>query len=116
LTRRQSPAVNRKASEKIRARLAAYHPAVDTALEFDTTADSLYHIVCDYGVGREGPQAVLAVGSGVAGRIFSLVGKALLSIFCGMGLGVCIILTVLILRERSKKETAKVSQPASYPA
>lgn len=78
-----------------------------SVLEFVAEEAGVYHIACDYQEGSQGPQAVLAVGSGVTGRILSMVIKSLLSFFGGGILGGAIIATVFILRQRSKKRLAR---------
>jgi hypothetical protein len=81
-----------------------------SVLEFVTEEAGVYHIACDYEEGIHGPQAVLAVGSGVTGRILSTVIKSLVSFFGGGILGVAIIARVFILRQRSKKRLARPNQ------
>jgi len=78
-----------------------------SVLEFVTEEAGVYHIVCDYNEGSQGPQAVLAVGSGVTERVFSTVIKSLASLFGGGILGGAIIVTVVILRERAKKRLTR---------
>jgi hypothetical protein len=81
-----------------------------SVLEFATEEAGVYHIACDYEEGSHGPQAVLAVGSGVTGRIFSTVIKSLVSFFGGGILGGGIIATVVIRRQRAKKRLARPNQ------
>jgi hypothetical protein len=81
-----------------------------SVLEFVTEEAGLYHFACDYEKGRQGPQVVLAVGSGVTERIFSTVTKSLSSFFGGGILGGGIIATIFILRERAKKRLARPNQ------
>lgn len=58
-----------------------------SVLEFGTEEAGVYHFACDYPASSQGPQAVLAVGTGVAGQIFSTVMKSLASLFGGGILG-----------------------------
>src|SRR5208282_1666528 len=44
-----------------------------SVLEFVTEEAGLYHVVCNYEEGSQGPQVVLAVGSGMGERIVSTV-------------------------------------------
>jgi uncharacterized RDD family membrane protein YckC len=77
-----------------------------SVLEFVTEEAGVYHIACDYEKGDQGPQVVLAVGSGVGEHIFSMVTKSLASFFGGSVLGGAIILTVFALRESAKRKLA----------
>ena len=81
-----------------------------SVLEFVTEGAGVYHVVCDYDEGSQGPQVVLAVGSGVGERIFSMVAKSLASFFGGGILGGAIIATVALLRERAKRQLARLEQ------
>jgi len=81
-----------------------------SVLEFTTEEAGVYHIACGYDEGSHGPQAVLAVGSGVTGRILSTIIKSLASFFGGGVLGASIIAAVFILRQRSKKRLARPNQ------
>jgi hypothetical protein len=81
-----------------------------SVLEFVTEEAGVYRIACDYDEGSHGPQVVLAVGSGVTERILSTITKSLAWFFGGGILGVAIIVTLLILRERSKKQFARPNQ------
>jgi uncharacterized RDD family membrane protein YckC len=88
-----------------------------SVLEFVTEEAGVYHIACDYEEGSQGPQVVLAVGSGVGERIFSTVTKSLASFFGGSILGGAVIVTVITLRERAKRKlTASGMTPGlGYP-
>jgi hypothetical protein len=81
-----------------------------SVLEFVTEEGGVYHIGCDYEEGSRGPQVVLALGSGVDERIFSIVVKALASFFGGGIFGGAIIATVASLRARAKKQVARLNQ------
>jgi hypothetical protein len=86
-----------------------------SALEFGTEEAGLYHIACDYPESSQGPQAVLAVGVGVAGRIFSMIMKSLASFFGGVILGGGIIAIALVMRDRAKKRLAKATVTNQRP-
>jgi len=75
-----------------------------SVLEFVTEEAGLYHVVCNYEEGSQGPQVVLAVGSGMGERIVSTVTKSLASFYGGGILGGAIIVTVFTLRERAKRK------------
>ena len=74
-----------------------------SVLEFVTQEGGEHRVACDYGEGKQGPQVVLAVGSGVGEKIFSMVFVCLGEMFGGGALGAAIILTVFFKREGSKK-------------
>jgi hypothetical protein len=95
-------------------RIDTYRPAMNTTysigardgrsvLGFRTEEAGVYRVSCDYGTGREGPQVVVAVGTGVGERIFSILVKGLASIVGGLVLGGAAILTVVVLRVRSNR-------------
>jgi hypothetical protein len=74
-----------------------------SVLEFFTEKAGVYRVACAYGAGVHGPQVVVAVGSGVSGRIYSTIIESFASIFGGFILGGAIILTVVILRARAER-------------
>jgi len=80
----------------------------ESVLEFVTQEAGVYHIACGYEGAGQGPQVVLAIGSGVGERIFSTVAKSMVSLFGGMFLGGAIILTVAVRRSRAKKRLAEL--------
>lgn len=90
-------------------------PAMDTTysvggrdgksvLEFDTLEEGVYRLACDYRVGTQGPQVVLAVGSGVGERILSTVTKSIIPFFGGGISGAAVLAAIGILRQRSKRK------------
>jgi hypothetical protein len=81
-----------------------------SVLVFVTEEAGVYRIACDYEEGKEGPKAVLAVGSGMTQRIFSTIIKSLASMLGGMTLGAAVIVAVIVLRERAKKQLAQAGQ------
>jgi len=80
-----------------------------SVLEFVTVEAGVYQLACNYEEGTQGPEAVLAVGSGVAEGILGLVMRSLASFFGGWFLGGAIFLTVFIKRERAKKRMAQTA-------
>jgi hypothetical protein len=74
-----------------------------SVLEFTVTRDEQYHFACGYDEGSRGPEVVLAVGSGVGQGIMKTVFSSLGAMFGGGGLAAIVIVTVFVLRERSKK-------------
>jgi len=77
-----------------------------SVLEFVTEEAGTYHLACAYEEGRQGPEAVLAVGSGVTQAVFDTVLKCFAAIFGGGILGAGILVTVFLLRERAKRRWA----------
>ena len=67
-------------------------------LVFDVTKPDEYRLGADYREGAEKPQAVIAVGSGIVGRIVSLVLSAIGIAFLGVAAGV--LIAVLTYRRR----------------
>jgi hypothetical protein len=82
-----------------------------SVLEFVSEEAGTYHLACDYEEGKQGPQAVLAVGSGVTEEILATIGKSLGSMLGGGALGAAIIVTVFIRREREKRRLAQPGAP-----
>ena len=76
-------------------------------LEFPIQEDGKYLFACDYGKNPDGPEVVVAVGSGVGEAISRTVIGGLGAFFGGGGAGMIVVLTVLIKRER---ETKKIRQ------
>jgi hypothetical protein len=79
-----------------------------SVLEFRVPEDGTYKFACAYAEGASGPETVLAVGSGVGGRIFGTVFGSLAAMFGGIGSAGIVILLVFLLRERSKKRLASI--------
>ena len=80
-----------------------------SVLEFVTVEAGVYQLACNYEEGTQGPEAVLAVGSGVTEGILGILMKGLASFFGGWFLGGAIFATVLIKRERMKKRMAQTA-------
>jgi len=102
-------------------RINTYKPAMNTAysvggrdgravLEFFTEEAGVYRVACSYGAGTDGPQVVVAVGSGVTERIFSIIMKSLASMFGGFLLGGAMVIAVVILRMRAKRPLVGLNQ------
>jgi len=71
-----------------------------SVLEFTIPQDGNYEFACDYGGKSPGPEAVMAVGSGVGERIFRTVAVSLVAMFGGGGLFLLVLVIVLIMRHR----------------
>jgi len=83
-----------------------------SVLEFRTEEAGIYQLDCKYEEGTQGPEAVLAVGSGVTEEIFGIVFKGLASFFGGGTLGAVLFAVVFVKRERAKKRTAQSAAAA----
>jgi len=86
-----------------------------SVLEFSVQEDGRYLFSCDYGEKSQGPETVVAVGTGVGEAIVRTVLGSLAAMFGGGGLGVIVIVFVLIKREREKKRIwlSQVQQQSS---
>ena len=73
-----------------------------SVLEFRVPQDGSYRFACGYGDAGSGPEAVLAVGSGVGERIMRTVLTSLLAMFGGFGSGLIVCLVTFVLQQRSK--------------
>jgi hypothetical protein len=71
-----------------------------SVLEFSIQEDGNYEFACDYGQNSPGPEAVMAVGSGIGQGIFRMVAKSLVAVFAGGGLCLLVPLIVLLMRYR----------------
>ncbi len=80
-----------------------------SALEFRTEEKGIYQLDCKYEQGTQGPEAVLAVGSGVTEEIFGMVFKSLATFFGGGTLGAVICALVFVKRERAKNRMAQTA-------
>ena len=78
-----------------------------SVLEFDTGENTEYHVSCAYEEGKQGPQAVVAVGAGVLEKIFTMVLKCLGAMFAGVGAGVAILVVVSQKRRSARKRLAQ---------
>jgi hypothetical protein len=86
-----------------------------SVLEFPVQEAGRYLFSCDYGEKSQGPETVVAVGTGVGEAIVRTVLGSLAAMFGGGGLGVIVIVFVLIKREREKKRIwlSQVQQQSS---
>jgi len=73
-----------------------------SVLEFHVPQDGSYRFACGYGDAGSGPEAVLAVGSGVGERIMRTVFTSLMAIFGGLGFGLIVCIVTFVLRQRAK--------------
>jgi hypothetical protein len=82
-----------------------------SVLEFHVPADGSYGFSCSYGKTEHGPETVVAVGSGVAGRIMWTVFTGLLAMFGGFGSGLILFVATFVLRKNARSRLA-VPNPA----
>jgi hypothetical protein len=74
-----------------------------SVLGFQITEDGSYVFACDYGQNPQGPDVVIAVGSGVGEAIADTLIKGLAAFFGACGAGGAVVLVVVLRRERNKK-------------
>jgi hypothetical protein len=77
-----------------------------SVLEFVTEESGVYSIACNYRAGIQGPQVVVAVGSGVSEHIFLIVMRSFAVFFGGLILGGSAVAIVAFLRWRASKQSA----------
>ena len=77
-----------------------------SVLEFPVRVAGRYDLSCEYPQDTKGPQTVVAVGTGVIGKIFRTVLESLISIFGGLGSGALVIALISIKRKAAKKTLA----------
>jgi hypothetical protein len=82
-----------------------------SVLEFRVPSDGSYGFSCSYGNTGYGPETVVAVGSGVTGRIIWTVFAGLLAMFGGCGSGLIIFGATFVLRKDARARLA-VPNPA----
>lgn len=75
-----------------------------SVLEFPVKVAGHYNLSCEYPADTKGPQTVVAVGTGVIGKIFRVVLESLISIFGGFGSGAIVIALISIKRKAAKKK------------
>ncbi len=78
-----------------------------SVLEFMTEEAGVYHLECNYEEGAQGPQGVLAVGSGVTQEILGILMKCFASLVGGVILGGVVFATVYVKRQREKRRIAQ---------
>lgn len=82
-----------------------------SVLEFTPQASGAYRLTCDYEQGKQGPQAVLAIGAGFGRKLTTMLSKCFAAMFGGGILGAAIIIVVYRQRENAKKQLAQAEQP-----
>jgi hypothetical protein len=84
-------------------------------LEFTPQTKGVYHITCGYGEQKEGPQAVLAIGSGFGEKIVSLLSRCFASMFGGGIVGAAFLIYAFRLHKRMKLQNNSGQQPSPQP-
>lgn len=82
-----------------------------SVLEFPVMVAGRYDLSCEYPQDSKGPETVVAVGTGVAGKIFRTVLESLISMFVGMGSGALVITLISIKRKAAKKKSLAYANP-----
>jgi len=86
-----------------------------SVLEFTPHAKDVYHITCGYDEQKEGPQAVLAIGSRFGEKMVSLLSRCFASIFGGGIVGAFFLIYAYHVRKRTKLQTSPGQQPSPQP-
>jgi hypothetical protein len=86
-----------------------------SVLEFTPQTKGVYHITCGYDEQKEGPQAVLAIGSGFGRKIVSLLSRCFASMFGGGIIGAALLIYAYRLRRRTKLQASPGQQPSQQP-
>lgn len=82
-----------------------------SVLAFQVKDSGQYELSCDYPADAKGPQAVVAVGAGVAARIIRTMGLSFAAIFGGLICGAAVVIVVVVMRERAKKRLTGYVSP-----
>lgn len=77
-----------------------------SVLEFAIPENGRYQFVCQYPEGSTGPRSVLAIGTGLRGKLVSMILVCIGSMFGGTAGAAMVVLVVLGLRARHKKRIA----------
>jgi len=81
-----------------------------SVLEFSIGEDGNYKFACDYGENSHGPEAVVAVGSGIGEGISRLVAECLGAMFAGHGVFLIVLLVVVIKHDHERKRIRQLGQ------
>jgi hypothetical protein len=81
-----------------------------SALAFNIQQPGTYHFECHYPSGATEPQAVVAVGTGVAALIFGVVFRGLAALFATIACCAAVSVLIYVLREQSKKNLMREAQ------
>jgi len=71
-----------------------------SVLEFQADEAALYHLSCGYPEGKEGPETVLAIGTGVGARIAVTLMRSFWGLLVGIGLAAGVIIAIFVKRDR----------------
>jgi hypothetical protein len=77
-----------------------------SVLEFTVDTAGTYLLSCGYSESQNGPETVVAVGSGTSSEIFKTLSKSFLSLFWGFALAGCVVLIIYLARRRTQKKLA----------
>lgn len=78
--------------------------------EFPVQEDGKYEFSCDYSGSPQGPEVVLAIGSGAFEKIFGAVAGGLTALFGGGGGFLAVLVTVLVKRDRERKRLRQLGR------
>ena len=74
-----------------------------SVLEFQADEAALYHLSCGYPEGKEGPETVLAIGTGVGARIAVTLMRSFCGLMVGIALAAAVIIAIFVKRDRMRR-------------
>jgi hypothetical protein len=74
-----------------------------SVLEFQADEVALYHLSCGYPEGKEGPETVLAIGTGVGARIAVTLMRSFWGLMVGIALSAAVIIAIFVKRDRMRR-------------
>ncbi len=83
-----------------------------SVLSFTVPEDGGYGFACQYAEGTNGPETVVAVGTGIGGKIVKIVFIGMAEMFGGEVLALIVFLWIFWQRERAQKLLRPPMQPA----
>lgn len=82
-----------------------------SVLSFAVPEDGDYQFACQYTEGVEGPETVVAVGTGIGSKIVRMVFTCMAEMFGGQVLALIVFLSIFWQRERAQKLLRQPMQP-----
>lgn len=74
-----------------------------SVLEFRANEPASYQLSCGYPEGQTGPEAVLAVGTGVGARIVATLMRSFWGLLVGVGSVATVMITIFVKRDRMRR-------------
>jgi len=85
-----------------------------SVLEFQADEVALYHLSCGYPEGKEGPETVLAIGTGVGARIAVTLMRSFWGLMVGIALAAAVIIAIFVKRDRIRRASLLEMNRASH--